>query len=184
MSDTSWNVEDRSEGRITQQPSDGATLQRLEYSLSWTAYPRLFLRLLFRLFIFSLVFAAVVWIFKINKSGVGANIGLFLTWAVGIAMTLYDFIYLKTMKLQIDREGVWLKEGVFPWNKGFSGSRWDQIGDASMRQNFASWLCKSYDISVSHQFTTGQEIALAHVKDGDVAVQSINRMLSVSRQHR
>jgi hypothetical protein len=184
MSDASFEVENRGESRITQQPSNGPTLEHLEYKLSWTAYPRVFLRLLFRLFLFSAIFALVVWIFKFNKSGVGANIALFATWGLGVAMTIYDVIYLKTMKLQIDREGVWLQQGVFPWSKGVSGSRWDQIGDASMRQNFASWLCKSYDISVSHQFTTGQEIALNHVKDGDVAVQSINRMLAASRRVR
>ena len=102
---------------------------------------------------------------------------MFVVLALALAWTIYDFVYLQTTKLYFDRQGVWLAQGLLPWNKGVSGVRWDEIGDASFQMGFLSWACKSYRITVGHRYTTGAELSLNHVKNGDIAVQSINRLL-------
>ena len=151
--------------------------EALIYSLSWTAYPRLLFKLVLRVIILMGIYALAISLFKVKHTNLLANVGVFVTPVVALLWTVYDFAYLRTMKLYVDRQGVWLAQGLLPWSKGYNGVRWDEIGDASYRQSFLSWACKSYSVTVAHRFTTNAELFLDHVKRGDIAVQSINRLL-------
>ena len=153
--------------------------EALIYSLSWTAYPRLVLRLVLRVIGFLAIYSLAIWVLKIKHTNLLANAGVFVVLAFALAWTIYDFVYLQTMKLYVDRQGVWLAQGLLPWSKGVNGVRWDEIGTASFAQSFLSWACKSYSITVGHRFTTDYELVINHVKHGDDAVQCINRLLMV-----
>jgi hypothetical protein len=154
-----------------------AAPQQLAYVLSWTAYLSQTWRLALRVVLLLTVYTMAIWILRVKSASVLANAGVFGMLAVAVAWTLYDIAYLRTIKLIVDRQGIWLHAGLFAWSKGMTGLRWDEVGVATYRQSFASWACNSYGVSVSHRFTTNEEIYLAHVKDGAAAVQSINRLL-------
>jgi len=98
--------------------------------------------------------------------------------ALAVVWTLFDIATLRAVTLVVDRQGIWLHAGLFAWSKGMTGLRWDEVGVATFRQSFVSWACNSYGISVSHRFTTNEQLYLAHVQDGADAVQSINRLLA------
>lgn len=155
-----------------------AAPQHLAYVLSWTAYLSQGWRLALRLVLLLTVYTIIIWILQVKSASVPANAGIFAMVALAVAWTLYDIAYLRTIKLIVDRQGIWLHAGLFAWSNGITGLRWDEVGVATYRQSFLSWACKSYGVSVSHRFTTIEELYLAHVKDGDVAVQSINRLLA------
>ena len=152
-------------------------MQLINYSLSWTAYPRLLLRLVFRVILLLAAYSLAIWIFKIKHTSLLANAGVFVMLGLALAWTIYDFVYLRTTKLYIDPQGVWLAQGLLPWSTGVSGGRWDELGAASFQQSFLSWACKSYSITVGHRFTTDSALYIRHVKHGDIAVQNINRYL-------
>ncbi len=151
--------------------------EALVYTLSWTAYPGLLLRLVLRVILVLAVYAAAMWILRIDNTSCLANAGVFAMLFLALTWTAYDFAYFRTMKLYVDVQGVWLAQGLLPWHKGVNGVRWDEMGAASYEASFLSWACKSYRISVGHRFTTDATLNLAHVKNGHIAVQSINRLL-------
>lgn len=159
-----------------QQRSSG--YEAIVYSLSWTAYPRLIWSLLLRSFLFLAAYVLVAWIFKFDDESFMANAGVFMMMLLAVGLTLYDFFYLRTMKVYIDRQGIWLAQGILPWSKGVSGSRWDTVGEATFSQTFLSWAFKSYTISISHRFTGMEDLYVHHVRNGDNAVEDINRLLA------
>ena len=72
---------------------------------------------------------------------------------------------------------MWLAQGLLPWHQGVRGVRWDDMGAASYEASLLSRACKSYRIDVRHRFSTEARLNLSHVKNGHIAVQSINRLL-------
>ena len=152
--------------------------ESLVYSLSWTAYVRLIWSLLLRSFLFLAAYVLASWVFKFKDDSFMANAGVFMMMVLAVGFTLYDFFYLRTMKVYIDRQGIWLAQGILPWSKGISGSRWDTVGEATFSQTFWSWAFKSYTISVRHRYTGTEDLYVHHVKNGDVAVEDINRLLT------
>jgi hypothetical protein len=149
----------------------------LVYSLSWTAYPRLAFSLGVRILLFMAAYTLAIWIFKIKHTDPLANAGVYIMLGLALVWTFYDVVYLLTTKLYVDRRGVWLAQGVFPWSKGIYGAVWDQIGEATYTLSFFSWAFKSYGLSLRHRFTGNEELYLKHVRNGHIAAQSINRML-------
>lgn len=71
-----------------------------------------------------------------------------------------------------------MRSGVFPWNTGISGLQWRDLGQAGFTQGFSSWALRSYDVRVSHRFTTGAELHVPHVHRGNLAVEHINEVMS------
>lgn len=158
-------------------------MQALIYGLSWTAYPRLLWALLLRSFFLLVALALAIWVFQVRHESFLANASLFAVFFFAIGWTLYDYFYLRTVKLYIDRTGVWVYQGILPWSKGGSGVPWDAVGEATYQQTFLSWIFKSYGVSVFHRFNGGTQVYLEHVKNGDLAVQDINRLLTVRSLH-
>lgn len=155
-----------------------AAPQQLAYVLSWTAYLSQAWRLALRALLLLTVYTIVIWILRVKSTSVLANAGVFAMLALAVAWTLYDIATLRAISLVVDRQGIWLHSGLFAWNKGVTGLRWDEVGAATFRQSFVSWACNSYGVSVRHRFTGNEEFYLAHVKDGADAVQSINRLMA------
>lgn len=158
-------------------------MRALVYSLGWTAYPRLFGSFVLRLFFMLMAWVFLTWVFKVRDDHFLTGAGLFAGLAFVIGWAFYEFAYLRTVKLYIDRTGIWVYQGILPWRKGGSGVPWDAVGEATYQQTFLSWIFKSYTVSVFHRFNGGAQISLGHVKRGDLAVQDINRLLTVRSLH-
>jgi len=91
-----------------------------------------------------------------------------------ISYTVYRILYLKSIVLYSDSDGVWVYRGVFPWDKGIVGVKWKDLNEAVYLTNFFSWSFKSYTIHISHRFTKSGEIILDHMYMGNIAVETIN----------
>jgi hypothetical protein len=94
-----------------------------------------------------------------------------------------EVIHLKTLKLYITDEGVYLFSGILPWKKGITGTTWRDIADANYYPGFISWATKSYKIIISHRFTKSSELVIPHIKDGNDAVITINSIINHKYQN-
>nr|BCT99732.1 hypothetical protein [uncultured bacterium] len=132
-----------------------------EYRLSWIAYIR-----------------AVVVFFLLSALGVALGAVhqslSVVAVVVSLAIFAYQVLYLRSMILFTNDDGVWLYRGVLPWNKGVVGVKWRDIEDAVFFTGFVSWAFNSYSIRVGHRFTKASELSIANVKDGREAVAHIN----------
>lgn len=134
-----------------------------KYRLSWVAYIR-----------------AVVVFFLLCGLAVALGAIHYLLSIVGVfaalAIFTYQVLYMRSMILFTNDDGVWLYRGVFPWNKGIIGVKWRDVEDAVFYTGFVSWAFNSYSIRVGQRFTKASELAIANVKDGREAVGHINEM--------
>lgn len=151
---------------------------RLTYLLSWTAYFSQTWRFALRTLLLWAVYGIALWVFRVKAGSALSLAGVYVIPALSLAYTLYAVACLRSIKLILDQQGVWLESGLFPWNRGTVGLRWNEVGVATFRLSFFSWACRSYGVSVSHRFTTHEEIYLPHVRGGDIAAQSINRIMA------
>jgi hypothetical protein len=95
-----------------------------------------------------------------------------------IAWTVYSVMLTNSVRLFTDDNGVWLQSGLFPWQKGINGVQWRDLGQAGYTLGFASWAVRSYDVRVSHRFTTGAELYVRNVHRGNLAVEHINAIMA------
>lgn len=93
---------------------------------------------------------------------------------ISLAILVYQFMLLRSYRLYLDHDGVWIYSGVLPWNKGFAGVKWRDLDEATYFQSMGSWLFKSYSIRIGHRFTKSSEIVLSHWARGHEAVMTIN----------
>ena len=133
------------------------------YKLSWMAYIR------------PLVVSGVMVLIGLMLSGlferqwiIGAAVGLAIAWLV------YQIMYIRSIEIYTDVAGVWLYQGVFPWQKGVFGVKWRDVDGALYVPGFISWLCRSYAIHVGHRYTKGSEMAVRHVRRGNQFVEHVN----------
>jgi hypothetical protein len=149
---------DSSERRLVNAvPADGMTVLARR---SWTAY------------VGPLFWIAVGAFFMTSpwNTGVPAVIG----GGICVALQLYRVLYRHSTVLYQDRAGVWVSEGLLPWQKGIHGVKWRDLDEAAYFRGFWSWVFRSYEIRISHRFTKDSEIRLAHMHRGHRAVESIN----------
>jgi hypothetical protein len=137
---------------------------------SWTAYVR----------IHPYALAAILCVMPF-VSGFATNGGWrvwtsfgFWVLALSLPFLIYRLLYLKSVHLYFDDEGVWVYSGFLPWKKGVYGMKWRDIESASYSQSMGSWLFKSYSITVFHRFIGSSAISLDHMACGDEAVMAIN----------
>lgn len=97
---------------------------------------------------------------------------------LAIAWTVYSVMLTNSIRLFSDDTGVWMQSGVFPWEKGITGVQWRDLGQAGYTQGFMSWICRSYDVRISHRFTTGAELYLRNVHRGNLAVEHVNGVMA------
>lgn len=96
---------------------------------------------------------------------------------IPMLMGTYTIMMLRSYKLYVDDNGVWVSNGIFPWDKGSYGVKWRDIDGASYRTGFTSWALKSFTVTISHRFTKANEIVLSHMQRGDKAVAVVNHLL-------
>ncbi|PRY63514.1 hypothetical protein B0H98_108109 [Vreelandella songnenensis] len=133
------------------------------YKLSWLAYFK------------PLVMGIVVGLAGLVVSGMVQQ--TWLSWVAllaGVVSFIYQLIYVRTTTLYTDEAGVWLYEGVFPWQKGVRGVKWRDLDSALFFTGFISWAFKSYAINIGHRYTKGSEIHVRHVKNGKQFVELVN----------
>nr|WP_067297101.1 hypothetical protein [Marinobacterium profundum] len=138
-----------------------------QYKLSWVACFRPLLVAGFLsavVYLFSL--SAIHWVFLAGGS------------ALVFIHLVYQLLFLRSVLLFMNEEGVWVYSGVFPWDKGAGGVRWRDVDDASYVPGFLGWVLKAYTIRIGHRFTRGSEIILRAVKNGNQAVEQINGLHS------
>lgn len=141
--------------------SDSATSN--VYTLSWLAYVR------------PLIVSVVIGVVGLIIAGIAER-----QWLIGaaviiaIAWLIYQVMYLRSIKLFANDSGVWIYQGVLPWQKGFNGVKWRDVDGALYSRGFISWACGSYAIHVGHRYTKGCEIAIPHVRHGHRFVEYVN----------
>jgi hypothetical protein len=150
----------------------------LTFRLSWVAYLREVWAIAVRLVILalaSLVIAQAVsaltkqpppnWIF-------GAGFVVALLW------TAYSVALKRSVRLYTDDTGVWVYSGVFPWETGVTGVKWQDISESTYTLGFMSWMLRSFSVRVGHRFTNGAELYVENIHRGNVAVEHINGVLA------
>lgn len=96
---------------------------------------------------------------------------------LAVAWLIYTVAEIRSVKLFTDESGVWLYKGVFPWQTGFIGAKWADIGSAGYRTGFVSWALRSYRVEVEHRFTLTTELSVRHLKYGNLAAEHINQIV-------
>ena len=150
-------------------------LSSMSFRLSWVAYVSLIWK-----FVLRVLMLAIVCLLPAYYLSTAANQ---VSWPVmigpvlAVAWTVYDFLALRAMILFTDDSGVWLSQGVFPWQKGVSGVKWRDVSEATYTVGFFSWALRSYSVRIGHRFTNDSEINLQNLRNGDKAAAHINEIL-------
>jgi hypothetical protein len=139
------------------------------YHVSWVAYIRPVLTFI----VVSLVFVAFL-----SRRDNELDTVMYLLVAFSASLMVIRLIYLKTMRLVINDQGVYLFRGIFPWTKGMTGTLWRDVADAVYYTGFFSWAFNSYRVVINHRFTKTSELVILSVRDGNKAVMEINDILS------
>lgn len=146
-----------------------------EIKLSWVAWVRVFVKVLL---------PCLIGIGMLHLVGQNANwnIAVYLVaWVGGLGYPIYRFVGLANTVMYADPAGVWVRHGVFPWEKAAYGIRWGDLGSAGFRTGFWSWITGSYHISLYNRWKDNSvEIDLKDVRKGDKVVTGINAYLSYS----
>lgn len=95
---------------------------------------------------------------------------------IGGLLFLANVLHLYSIELYADYEGIWIKRGLFPWNRGVYGVKWRDVDEATYATGFVPWISGCYLVRIGHRFTKASEITLRHVYHGDQAVQLLNRL--------
>ncbi|EEF4591150.1 hypothetical protein FWN81_23525 [Salmonella enterica] len=156
-----------------------------EYRLSWMAYVK-------PVFATTLVILGFLWAIHIQTSvdsrltNILNNTGLwFIPYVMIVVFSILfilRIIYLSKVRLYLNRNGVYVRRGIFPWTKGVYGTAWRDIADANYYTGFIPWLTKSYRVRVGHRFTKTSEIIVPNVSRGHEAVMKINDTINRMNQ--
>lgn len=150
----------------------------LAFRLSWVAYLRETWAFLMRLLLCG-IGATLISLGLDRFAHMHAEAWLpALGLVAAIAWTVYSAMLTNSVHLFTDENGVWMQSGVFPWERGHSGVQWRDVGQAGYTQGFSSWALRSYDVRISHRFTTGAELYLRNVHRGNLAVEHINGVMA------
>lgn len=78
------------------------------------------------------------------------------------------------IRLYMNDRGVWIYSGLFPWDRGINGVRWEDLDSALYKTGFGAWVLKAYTIVISHRFTKDSEIIITNVHKGDQFISEVN----------
>ncbi|EGJ9169479.1 hypothetical protein IOC09_005182 [Escherichia coli] len=139
------------------------------YKLSWIAYIK-------PIIIFIIIL--IVGIALSCSKTIGFSITGYFVVLFGAVNFLCSLIYLRTLRLYLNEDGVRLFHGIFPWTKGTEGTNWRDISDATYYTGLISWATNSYKVRIGHRFTKTSELIIPHVKNGKTAVITINEKIA------
>jgi len=94
---------------------------------------------------------------------------------IPLVFAIVSVFNIRSYTLCIDKDGVWLHNGILPWSKGTQGVKWEDLDEAVYFTGIMSWALKSYRIKISHRLAKNSEIVLTHMKVGNNAVNRINQ---------
>jgi hypothetical protein len=150
----------------------------LVFRLSWVAYISEVWLAAIRLLVIGLITLAMVYIF----AGVSKTPPMDWLFLVGIFVTLlwtaYSIALKWSVRLYTDEIGVWVYSGIFPWETGVSGAKWQDISESTYTRGFMSWIMRSFSVRVGHRFTNGAELYVENIHRGNLAVEHINGVLA------
>lgn len=132
-----------------------------QYHTSWVGYIR-------PTIVFVIFMALAIMLTSVNQA-----LGLMAVLAA-LALFVYQVLYLRSLRLFTNDDGVWLFRGILPWNKGIIGVKWRDVEDAVFFTGFVSWAFNAHSVRIGHRFTKTSELIVANVKDGRDAVSHIN----------
>lgn len=139
------------------------------YKLSWIAYIRPII-----IFIIILIVGIALGLSKTT----GFSITGYFVVLLGAVNFLCSLIFIRTLRLYLNEDGVRLFRGIFPWTKGIVGTNWRDISDANFHTGLISWATNSYRVRIGHRFTKTSELIVPHVKNGKTAVITINEKIA------
>lgn len=150
----------------------------LAFRLSWVAYAREIFAFLVRFFLCGIAATALSlgldrWAHMHTEAWLPV-----LGMVAAVAWTVYSVMLTNSVRLFTDEIGVWMQSGVFPWQKGVTGVQWRDLGQAGYTPGFLSWAMRSYDVRISHRFTTGAELYVRNVHRGNLAVEHVNAIMA------
>lgn len=98
-------------------------------------------------------------------------------WVTTMLLTrlVYVLIYLRTVKVILNENGVWKHFGLLPWSRGAVGVKWRDLDQAEIYFGFFPWLTNSHTVRVGHRFTKASELLVPNVADGKGLIEVINR---------
>ena len=108
----------------------------------------------------------------ITGFGKSILVTLFLIIPFGIGV----FLHIKSITLFVDENGVWVYEGILPWNRGYYGIRWVDFEEGLFYPNIVSYFTKSYTIELRHKYKNDSNITLTQMHNGDIAITKINEI--------
>lgn len=150
----------------------------LVFRLSWVAYIREVWLIVIRLLVLGLITLAVVYIVEVATKKPPMDwlflVGVFVT----LLWTAYSIALKRSVRLYTDETGVWVYSGIFPWEKGVSGVKWQDISESSYARGFMGWMLRSFSVRVGHRFTNGAELYVENIHRGNLAVEHINGVLA------
>lgn len=95
---------------------------------------------------------------------------------LGLVSAVLVILHLRSYRLYVNDEGVWVFSGIFPWNKGVRGVKWRDLDEAVYFTGFIPWALRSYTLRISHRYTQGNEIYLKYMTAGVKTVSRINHL--------
>lgn len=135
--------------------------------LSWLAY--------FRPMIMSVFIVLVALLLaELAEEKLLAGAGLI----VAVMWLLYKIAYLRSVSVFTNEKGVWVCQGLFPWQRGVVGVKWRDLDGAIYMTGFVSWMTRAYRVQIRHRYTKALELALDNVHNGHHFVGHINAELA------
>lgn len=144
---------------------------------SWVSY----IGFLFR---YALIFGVLIYIdtsIATTPEFLWINEYIFYVYAFFSVLFIYKLAVLRSYKVSVTDEGVWLHYGILPWAKGGNGLRWNDADMAFYYPGFVSWITNSYTITVKHKYTNSSDFLVSHIWRGrkvcsDIASIQRNRL--------
>lgn len=87
---------------------------------------------------------------------------------------VYRIAVLRSYKVYVTNEGIWLNWGILPWARGSNGLRWNDADMAFCYTNFLSWITNSYTIMVNHKYTNASDFMVSNIWRGRKACGEIS----------
>ena len=106
---------------------------------------------------------------------IASSISIILS-IVGIIIGVGIIRYIRSYTLFVDDVGIWIFQGISPWNRGINGIKWCDFEKAEYYLDPLSWLLKSYNIHIKNRYKEDPAFILKDMYNGDIAVSQINAM--------
>jgi len=134
---------------------------------SWTAYISP---------IFSFLLLGTLFIGLDNEFNKHQEFDLYLYGILFILFvaSVYKILIVRSYKLIMNEDGVWVFSGVLPWSKGYSGVKWRDLDEGVFYPNIIAYFFQSYKLQIKNRMKDTIEISLTQMNKGNKAIEKIN----------